>query len=75
MDVSPPDVDQTSSPQTKIALFRSLFRGRDFVLRFLAEDVGGEYDSVLDTILRALSQRRVLASTTQIIWTSKSSPA
>jgi hypothetical protein len=60
----------------KIALFRSLFRGREdvyrrdrrkdqllqengyFVLRFLAEDVGKELDTVLDAILRVLSRRR-----------------
>jgi very-short-patch-repair endonuclease len=29
-----------------------------FVLRFLAEDVGKRLDTVLDTILRALSHRR-----------------
>lgn len=29
-----------------------------FVLRFLAEDVGKEFDSVLDAILRALSRSR-----------------
>jgi superfamily II DNA or RNA helicase/very-short-patch-repair endonuclease len=31
MDLIPGSVDQTSSPQAKIALFRSLFRGRDDV--------------------------------------------
>ena len=31
MDLIPGSVDQTSSPQEKIALFRSLFRGRDDV--------------------------------------------
>ena len=35
------------------------------VLRFLAEDVGKELDSVLDAILRAVSHRRSLASTTE----------
>lgn len=29
-----------------------------FVLRFLAEDVGKELDTVLDAILRAVSRRR-----------------
>ena len=35
-----------------------------FVLRFLAEDVGKELDTVLDAITRALSGRRVPESTT-----------
>jgi len=34
-----------------------------FVLRFLAEDVGRELDTVLDTILRALSRRSSTAAT------------
>jgi superfamily II DNA or RNA helicase/very-short-patch-repair endonuclease len=44
------------------------------VLRFLAEDVGKELDTVLDAILRSLSHRR-LPSTTQIITISRRAPA
>jgi len=46
-----------------------------FVLRFLAEDVGKELDLVLDTILRSLSHRRAMSSTTQIIRISRRTPA
>jgi superfamily II DNA or RNA helicase/very-short-patch-repair endonuclease len=38
-----------------------------FVLRFLAEDVGKELDTVLDTVLRALSHRMSATATLQLI--------
>src|SRR5512134_1483927 len=43
MDLISEPVDQTSSPQAKIALFRSLFRGRDDVYprRFESRKTGG----------------------------------
>jgi hypothetical protein len=41
---------QKSSSCTKIALFRSLFRGR--------EDLGKRLDDVLDSILRVLSKNQ-----------------
>lgn len=37
-----------------------------FVLRFLAEDVGKELDTVLDTILRSLAHRQTAAPMTVI---------
>ena len=46
-----------------------------FVLRFLAEDVGKELDSILDAILRSLCHRRALSSTTQIIPISRRTSA
>jgi hypothetical protein len=61
-------VNHLSPPETKIALFRELFRGRDDVYprrfetqktnRFLAEDVGTHLDHVLDTILRTMANRK-----------------
>jgi hypothetical protein len=59
-------VTRHSPPEAKIALFRSLFRGREdvlqengyFVLRFLADDAGKKLDEVLDAILRTLTHRR-----------------
>jgi len=44
-----------------------------FVLRFLAEDVGKELDSVLDAILRSLSHRRSVLSATNVITISRGS--
>ncbi|MGB7219993.1 MAG: DEAD/DEAH box helicase family protein [Vicinamibacterales bacterium] len=45
-----------------------------FVLRFLAEDVGKEFDSVLDTILRSLSHRAI-SPAARIIPISRRTPA
>lgn len=45
-------IDRTSPSEAKIALFRSLFRGRE------DEDVGRDLDLVLDTILRAIAHGR-----------------
>lgn len=50
-------VSHTSPAEEKIALFRSLFRGREngfFILRFLCEDLGKNLDLVLDTIRRTM---------------------
>jgi very-short-patch-repair endonuclease len=44
------------------------------VLRFLAEDVGKELDSVLDAILRSLSHRRVSPSTVHTLTISRRNP-
>jgi len=52
------DVDRTSPPERKVALFRSLFRGREDLYARLAEDVVQRLDRVLDTLLRALEARR-----------------
>jgi hypothetical protein len=48
-----------SPPAEKIALFRSLFRGREDVypLRFLGEDAGKRLDEILDAVLAALTHR------------------
>jgi len=46
-----------------------------FVLRFLAEDVGRELDSVLDAILRSLSHRHTSTSAVRTLSILKRGPA
>ena len=60
-------ISRHSPSAAKIALFQSLFRGREdallqqngyFVLRFLAGDAGKHLDDILDSLLSALVKRQ-----------------
>ena len=65
-------VDNALSPTRRDRRKDQLLQENGYlVLRFLAEDVGREPDTVLDAILRALSHRRVAVPSTATLQSAR----